>query len=327
MSLRVCAMVLTHDRLPLLQECISALRAQTAPLDEIIVVANDSPADTRAWLDAQPDLCVVHQANVGCGGGIATGLEVGVERGHEWIWCFDDDSCPAPDALAILLTAVRARPDGRIFNSLGVATQDAARFAGGALCIRTDAENYLFGQNIYSTAEASNYADANGMIDAAGGQFYYGTLFHRSVIEKVGVPLAWLFWRGDEVEYSLRIMQAGYHIYSVPASIVKHPLAPISFHSILGRKFPFERLSAVKRYYNIRNSIFIRRTYYADYPFFPYVVRRVGAALFGEFMLDRPRTWRTKWESTGAIVHGMRDGLRLTANSNGIPVQSKHILQ
>ena len=41
-KLKIVAVVVTHNRLLLLHECIDALRKQTRKLDEIIVVNNDS---------------------------------------------------------------------------------------------------------------------------------------------------------------------------------------------------------------------------------------------------------------------------------------------
>lgn len=311
MSARICAVVITRDRLGFLQECIAALRSQTRVPDGILVVDNDSQAETREWLEAQSDVLTVRQANLGCAGGFATGLELAAARGYDWMWCFDDDAHPTPRALEGLVRAMAARPEIRVFNSLCVAAQDPARFQAGALCIRTNADNFLQGQNIYRVADARDYADENGLADTAGGQLYLGTLIHRRVVQTAGVPLEWLFWRGDEVEYSLRMMRAGFHIYSVLDSIVTHPLTAVAFLSLWGKKFPYERMSAVKRYYTIRNSIYIRRVYYANRPFWLFLARRIAAAVCVELIADRRRSWRDKAEGCRAALRGTRDGLAI----------------
>ena len=54
----VIAVVVTHNRLPLLQRCVDCLRAN-AP-GRIIVVDNGCTDGTGPWLDAQEGLHVVH---------------------------------------------------------------------------------------------------------------------------------------------------------------------------------------------------------------------------------------------------------------------------
>lgn len=91
MSARICAVVITRDRLAFLQGCIAALRSQTHVPDGILVVDNDSRAETREWLEAQPELLTVHYASLGCEGGSATGLALAAARGYDRVWYFDDD--------------------------------------------------------------------------------------------------------------------------------------------------------------------------------------------------------------------------------------------
>lgn len=99
----IAAVVVTFNRLALLQECIAALRAQTRPPDEIIVVDNSSTDGTGPWLDAQPDLTVVRQPNLGSSGGQQTGIRTAFEKGHDWFWCMDDDTIPDADALECMV--------------------------------------------------------------------------------------------------------------------------------------------------------------------------------------------------------------------------------
>ncbi len=63
----VAAAVTTFNRLGSLKRCIDAIRAQEHPVDEIVVVNDQSTDGTREWLDSQADLIAVHQpGNFGC---------------------------------------------------------------------------------------------------------------------------------------------------------------------------------------------------------------------------------------------------------------------
>lgn len=323
MSERIAAIVVTHNRLADLQAGVAALRAQTRPADAILVINNGSTDGTRNWLEAQADLQALHRENRGAAAAFALGLETALAQGFDWFWCMDDDAHPAPDALAALCIALRARPDVRVFNSLALARNAPTHFAVGALWVRTTPDDYLFGQRLATTAELPPYTDAYGLVNSIGGHFYLGTLLHRSVVEKVGLPLPWLFFRGDEVEYSLRIMRAGYLIAIVPASIVRHPeVAWVPLR--LGAKTKiFETMPAQKRYYSIRNSMWIYRIYYAPRSVSMYALRRLGGAFITELWLVRGKPWSERLAACDAALRGLFDGLRIRiprdANSKHSP--------
>lgn len=310
MSVKVCAVTATQNRCAVLQRWVNALRAQSYPLHKIIIVNNESTDGTAAWLAAQKDVQTLTQCNSGSAGGFHTGMTAALESDCDWVWLLDDDIIATPDALGELVRGLVAHPEARVLNSFCVGIQNTARPSSGALSLRTSAEDFLRGQYLYTREAVQAQADAAGMLDSAGGQLYQGTLLHRAVIENIGTPTPWFFTRGDEVEYALRIMQAGYHIWIVTKSIVMHPDAPITYFKVGANRLPFEQMSALKRYYSIRNSIYLRRTYYGKHPFIPYVVRRVVGALVTEWIMGRKRSWREKVEASRAAARGAWDGIR-----------------
>ena len=101
----VYAVVVTHNRLPLLQECIQAIQEQTHQVCGIIVVNNGSSDGTAEWLLGQQKLTVISQPNLGGAGGFNTGIRQARDRGASWIWCMDDDTIPQADCLEKLLVA------------------------------------------------------------------------------------------------------------------------------------------------------------------------------------------------------------------------------
>lgn len=319
MNPRVSAVIVSFNRLALLQRCITSLRAQTLPLDDIIVADGESTDGTWEWLAMQSDLTSLRVPDAGSAGSAAAGMKWALEHGSDWVWVFDDDIIAMPDALAVLLSAATAHPEICVFNSVCVGIQDPTRPAIGAVCLRTNPDDYLNGQDLHTVEEITAHAGKGGLMDSVRGQFFEGVLLHRSVLEKIGLPLPFLFTRGDEVEYALRVMRAGYHIYVVPASVVQHPLLPIRFLKILGATRPVESMSAKKRYYSIRNSIYLRKTYYGQSPFLPYVARRLMAACFTELLVDRTKTIQERLRSCGAAWHGTMDGLRLADGAGDAP--------
>ena len=105
---RIAAVVVTFNRLALLQRLIPAL-AEVAGLDEVLVVDNHSSDGTAGWLREQaatsrvPVLSRTLDNNAGGAGGFHEGLHWAVERGADLVWLMDDDGLPDPDCLSALL--------------------------------------------------------------------------------------------------------------------------------------------------------------------------------------------------------------------------------
>ncbi len=108
------AVVVTHNRLVLLRECLAALERQTRPPDHILVVDNASTDGTSEAVGAElPDLdLLVLATNQGGAGGFHEELAAAQRAGAEWVWLMDDDTIARPEALAELLRAPQRLPDG-----------------------------------------------------------------------------------------------------------------------------------------------------------------------------------------------------------------------
>ena len=71
----VVAVVVTYNRLNLLQRVVGALKGQSKRLDKIYIINNGSTDGTKEWLDGQIGLNVIHQENVGGSGGFYRGIQ------------------------------------------------------------------------------------------------------------------------------------------------------------------------------------------------------------------------------------------------------------
>ena len=90
-----------------------------------------------------------------------------------------------------------------------------------------------------------------------GGFAWRGTLIKSSVIAEVGFPDADFFLYAEDVDYSLRILKAGYRIYRVPSSIMWINSAPTKRKvRFLGRDVEFHQ-SPFRLYYSVRNEILL----------------------------------------------------------------------
>lgn len=247
MNCRIAAVVVTYNRLELLKECIQSLRSQTHKLDEIFIINNSSTDGTLEWLNEQKDLTVITQENSGSAGGQYTGIKTAYEKGYDWIWCFDDDCKVEIDALEKLL--LLKSEDKVVLNSV-VISQKQAQFGKLAFALYDKKKNILY-RNV-NDFKSDVISSAN---------FFNGTLLNRKVISEVGFPLKFLFIRGEEYEYLLRIQLAGYMVLTIKNSIAYHPEAEKIIFDNKFFRYDYLKLNPIKRFYTIRNLTFITRRY------------------------------------------------------------------
>ena len=100
---KIIAVVVTYNRLNLLQRVVGALKGQSRKLDKIYIINNGSTDGTKEWLDVQTGLNVIHQENVGGSGGFYRGIQEASKEKCDWIWCMDDDVFPRENCLETLL--------------------------------------------------------------------------------------------------------------------------------------------------------------------------------------------------------------------------------
>lgn len=226
----VTALVVTYNRLSDLKICLDSLRAQTRPLDKLLVVNNGSTDGTSEWLEMQSDVTLINQANLGGAGGFATGIDAGYQSGATWIWCMDDDCIAAPDALEQLLLSPNMGPC--IKNSMSVSNRNDEELA-----FYVDRPNKKY----RIVSDMTDYDLVHGV-----ASFFNGTLIHREVVAAIGVPDRKLFIWGDEVEYMTRAQKTGFPIVTVPKSVFRHP------PSFDRNGIPWP--GAWKQYYAVRNQ-------------------------------------------------------------------------
>ncbi len=313
-KLKIVALIISFNRLDMVRRCVESLRAQTRSLDAILVVDSSTTPEVRAWLETQNDVRSLYVTNEGSAGGVHHGLKWVLTRDYDWVWLFDDDVILGPDALAQLLLCLERQPEIQIINSLCVRENDPTRPSAGAIRWRKNPQDYLFGTYLETVEEIRAHADAAGLIDSVGGQLYQGTLMSRNIVQQVGVVAVEFFTRGDEVEYSLRIMRAGYHIPICIHSVARHPSSNTTFVNVAGKTLPVGRMYSAKRYYSIRNSLWIRKMYYHGHPFWLYVLKRAAAGMFQELFVEPGKSLADRFRGCGTVLRGVRDGLKLPAS-------------
>ena len=103
--MKIIAVIVTYNRLPLLKKCLRAVAKQSRKPDEIIVINNGSTDDTGKWLSTQ-NVITYTQENKGGAGGFSAGINQAYRHRADWIWLMDDDTIPQNDSLEKLVAAL-----------------------------------------------------------------------------------------------------------------------------------------------------------------------------------------------------------------------------
>lgn len=236
---RVVAVVVTWNRRELLTEAVNALRSQTLPPVEIVVVDNASTDDTAELLDSAygETLDVVHlRENTGGAGGFTVGVERALCHQPDLVWLLDDDTVPTPTAAAELVAAWTTYPGQRpaVLASRVVWTDgrdhpmNTPRTKPGA------------------TSDELAAAASVGAIPIRSASFV-SIMCDAEVIRERGLPVADYFLWNDDFEYSTRLIRDGVGL-ACPSSVVVHKTRVFGSTDV----DPGERF-----YFEVRNKVWV----------------------------------------------------------------------
>jgi rhamnopyranosyl-N-acetylglucosaminyl-diphospho-decaprenol beta-1,3/1,4-galactofuranosyltransferase len=310
MNNAVAAVVVTFNRKKLLVECLDALLAQTHAVEKIIVIDNASMDGTtetlqeKGYLDNPVIEYVRLSENTGGAGGFHEGTKRAYEMGYEWIWLMDDDAEPYLNALETL---------SKHFEAVSLsALASVVKDSQGISLIHRGYINFdqVFPM-FHKPLDLSSYTYKNVEIDMAS---FVGILINRNSIEKVGFPKKEFFIHHDDVEYCIRLRQAG-KILLITDSIMMHKdeskysQTEINF---MGKKFlkvPYKKFWL--NYFGRRNLVWLGKKYARNKVVFYLSILRMYLKDFLEIVLFNDH----KLGRTHCLIESYRDGLKGSFNN------------
>jgi rhamnopyranosyl-N-acetylglucosaminyl-diphospho-decaprenol beta-1,3/1,4-galactofuranosyltransferase len=252
---KIYTVIVTHNRINLLLQCITAIQSQTLPPCKIIVVDNASTDGTGEALqqvvhDDQRVAQLRLEENLGGSGGFSEGIKYAASLGEGWLWLMDDDALAEPTALEELVRHANTIND--IYGSVAIDEQKESNL----LCWPLS----LIGLN--SRDKRITYSDFLPSLAKVNGLPFLGFFIHTSLVQKIGFPEKDFFISGDDMEYCLRARLAGSDLWAVGNSHIRHPLPQRTDLNLLVITIPVLTLSPWKRYYDTRNRLLIAKKYH-----------------------------------------------------------------
>ncbi|MET1017689.1 MAG: glycosyltransferase family 2 protein [Leifsonia flava] len=296
-SQRIVAVVVAYNRRDLLAEVLDGLRAQSRPVDAIVVVDNASTDDSSAVVRERAPLATLIRLtrNTGGAGGFAVGMAAAIARNEpDWVWVMDDDTIPDAGALEGLLAAADGYPTGDLV-------------ALGSRVLWTEGSEHPMNtprRNPFARATEREHA-ARVASQPVRSLSFVSSMYRRDAIEQRGLPVADYFLWNDDFEFSARLLRHGTGL-SVPASTVVHKTKALaSTDTDPGERF----------YLEVRNKMWLFRT--SDALSIGEKVIYIGASVVRwvrTFFRSRDRATLRKGLRTG-LVDGFRSRPRPNAAS------------
>lgn len=281
---KVCLVMVTWNRLEILQDTLEKVRNQRVPPHTIVVVDNGSNDGTIPYLKEMAKehdniLPVFIPDNPGFGAGLAAGMEKGMELDrYDFFWLMDDDSKPQPDTLEKLLAVIEANN----FDMLGL-----------------KGYNMVWGQ--------PRLVKEPNVIRQVDYVLVDGALVKGEVVSELGVIGKHFFMMCEDYDYCLRLAQAGKRIGVYNAQYER-------LHMGSER---FSKGTLWRGYYHAKNHLLILK----EYPSFP---RLIGYILRqSKYLIAAMAYAPDRWRRVSFRLRGIWDGLLGRKGKTLDPLQLK----
>lgn len=227
--------VLFNPDIARLQENIASILPQ---VEELYIYDNgsDNIMDIEACTDAFNELrkkiyLYKDRENKGIARALNSGMEYAKENGYRWVLSLDQDS---------------------IFPCEGIEKY--------FLSLKDNKEVAIVTPKVYDRNLKVELGEVNED-EYIKEAITSGALVRTDVWEQVGGYDEWLFIDGVDHEFSWRVIEHGYKIMRVNGVELVHELGNSKFHQIGKYKFIVYNYSAFRKYYQVRNQLFLKYKY------------------------------------------------------------------
>jgi GT2 family glycosyltransferase len=208
--MRVVAVVLSWNG----REDTLAALASLRGIDTVLVDNGSGDGSADAVAERFPDVELVRTGvNLGFAGGNNVGIRRALDRGADWVLLVNNDATVEPGLLQALAAAAAVRPDaGVLACKVLFADSDRLWYAGAGF------DAYLGRSRHYGFGDVDAHRVLGDTERATGAAMAVS----RPAIEAAGLLDEELFLYAEDLEWCLRIREAGFAVVYVPAARVRH---------------------------------------------------------------------------------------------------------
>jgi GT2 family glycosyltransferase len=304
----VASVTVAYNSARVLPRQMEALLRQTRPLQEVVVVDNASVDGTTALLAQRfPQVKVLRMPeNLNHSGAWAAGVAyAALEKRHDWVWTFDDDSVPSDDALQTLLEGAESL--GKTDGPVGIVAALPVHAETGTSYMP------LLWREGFVKPSAELQRQPIWLADLV---IAAGCMVRREVVEKIGLPRADFYSDFDDFEYCLRARSRGYKIGVITRSTVSHEVGNAREVRLPGYTRSWSLHTPWREYYKSRNIAYTAWWLYPSPRTKLFVVRHLARHAGGVLLFGSRRLACLK-----RMMQGFWDGRRGRLGTRFRPVQ------
>lgn len=297
---KVAIVLVNWNGLEFTAACLDSLRKVSYPDFEVIVVDNGSEHEEGKRLKIQfPEIHLIETGeNLGFAGGNNVGIRKAMDGDFSHVLLLNNDTIVETDFLNELVKVVLSQPKAGIVQPMILLLHQAKLiWSAGGKWIPDFSRSVTLGDR----EPAADYRVKTSQIDWATG---CAMLVSRDAIAKGGLLNEQFFVYFEDVEWSLRIRDAGFEIHLAESSKIYHEAGASS-----KKQHDEGILSPRVFYFHVRNQLFLVR-----------LLRKKGLSIslsclsFG-YHLGRFSLWmgyfllRGRFQKLKSVAKGVRDGL------------------
>jgi GT2 family glycosyltransferase len=208
----VAIIVLNFNGQSCLPRCLESL-AQSKYISQEVVVVDNGSTD-HSFFTAQknyPQYTYIKKTtNTGFAGGMNTGIEYALSKGHDFIWLMNYDATVFPETLDKLVEAVLKNPKIEVSSPRIIDDQEQTWFCGGKI-------DYLRMRTVHNrNCKETTTPHTTGFLTGCA-------LFVQSrVFKEVGLLDERFFLYYEDADFCQRVQKRGGQLWVIPAALVWH---------------------------------------------------------------------------------------------------------
>ena len=263
--MRFAVFVMTYHRPEILGKTIVSLLGQTIQPEKILIIDNDPSFSAKAVAEKLTTFPIAYHAtgdNIGPAGAAAVGLKILSEEGYDWIGWMDDDDPPVfSDSFEKLLTLAQQHDNCGCVGAVG-----------HYFNVKTGLINRVADQELEGEGSIAVDNIAGGMCKIVSAN-----VFRKHHI----LPNEKLFYGFEELEFDLRVKDAGYSLLTDKELYKRNRLNANRLGYQLKRGLKKQESSLWREYYSTRNMLYILRQHHSGKAVTTLFVRSLLKSLAG----------------------------------------------
>jgi rhamnosyltransferase len=255
---KIAAYITAYNDIDAVENCIIAIRKQTHLVQKIYIVDNSPQKLISPFFQEEDIILEFSLENIGISGGLIKGIRWAIKKDFDFLWTFDQDSEPLPDALEKMIENYEnLSKQGLhigIIAPLAIDVQSNTELCGGTF------EKYRFFAPLSSENNPKNsYKFYTKELYECDVVITSGSLISLKAAQNVELPHEGLFIDGVDWEYCMNFRKKGYSIVVDKSAVLKHHFgtyykSKIKNHSL---PIPIYNYSPLRYYYMTRNHTFL----------------------------------------------------------------------